>query len=483
VRSMVELLYYDMSQEIAQKQSKVIKDKVLIYDADPDFRSQMRQSLESDISGIEVVESERGEDVWSRVLGGDVTVVLAAAHSVDFPAIELLHRISLHNLSTQVIVTSEPANAKEVVEHIRAGAYNFIEKPFSPDDINKDVSEILDKIAQERIEIANEQQIPSHVVDIIGNSPSINPIKSLIEQVAPTNSTVLITGESGTGKEVAARAIHKLSKRKDQSFVIVDCGTIPAGLVESELFGYVSGSFTGANNDKKGLLEQANQGTVFLDEVGEFPLDLQVKLLRVLQDGEIRRVGSDKLTQLNMRVIAATNKDLEREVRLGRFRQDLYYRLKVVNVQMPPLRDRTEDIELFVEYFLNKYRQDYDHTIQGITKAAMSMFKNYDWPGNVRELEHTMLQIMALHNRKTVVEERDLPMFLEKRSHERKRRYLENAIDLKLSLDDYAKEFVRMFESEYTEKELAAALGITTKTLWQKRQKWGISRKKKSNTG
>ncbi len=469
-----------MAQEAPQKQSKAIQDKVLIYDSDPDFRSQARKSLESEISGIDVVESDRGEEVWSLVLGGDVTVVSASANSTELPALELLHRIRLHNLSTQVIVISEPANARVVVEHIKAGAYNFIEKPFSPDELKNDVSEILARIDQERIEIANKQN-SSQVVDIIGNSAPISSVKSLIEQVAPTNSTVLVTGESGTGKEVAARAIHKLSKRKDQPFVIVDCGTIPAGLVESELFGYVSGSFTGAGSDKKGLLEQADHGTVFLDEVGEFPLDLQVKLLRVLQDGEVRRVGSDKMKRLNMRVIAATNKDLDREVRLGRFRQDLYYRLKVVHLQMPPLRERTEDIEMFVEYFLNKYRQDYDHTIQGITKAAMAMFRNYDWPGNIRELEHTMLQIMALHNRKTVVEERNLPMFLEKRSDERKRRFLENAMDLKLSLDDYAREFVRMFESEFTEKDLASTLGITTKTLWQKRQKWGMSRKKKSD--
>ncbi|MFO8056708.1 MAG: sigma-54 dependent transcriptional regulator [bacterium] len=470
-----------MAQEAYRKQTKAIKDKVLIYDVDPAFRDQMRKALETDFPDVEVLETDRAEEAWSRILGGDITVTLAAAHTAELPAMELLHRLNLHKLSTRVIVTSDPAGAKEVVDHIKAGAFDFMEKPFPPEDLKKDVTEILEKIAQDRIEIAEAGEV-SNVVDIIGKSASIKPVKNLIEQVAPTNSTVLITGESGTGKEVAARSLHKLSKRKDQQFVIVDCGTIPAGLVESELFGYVAGSFTGADNDKRGLLEQAHQGTVFFDEVGEFPLDLQVKLLRVLQNGEIRRIGSDKTSKLNMRIVAATNKDLDREVRLGRFRQDLYYRLKVVNIQMPPLRERTEDIELFVEFFLNKYRQDYDHTIQGITKAAMAMFKNYDWPGNVRELEHTMLQIMALHNRKKVVEERDLPMFLERRSHERKRRFLENAMELKLSLDDYTREFIRMFESEYTEKELAATLGITPKTLWQKRRKWGIPRKKNSGS-
>jgi len=303
-------------------------------------------------------------------------------------------------------------------------------------------------------------------------------MRELIDQAAPTNSTILITGEAGTGNEVVAKTIHRKSKRADKSFVIVDCGAIPAGLVESELFGYISGAFTGATGDKKGLLEQANHGTVFFDEVGEFPLDLQVKLLRVLQDGEIRRVGSDKMIKLDMRVVAATNKELEREVRLGRFRQDLYYRLNVVHVNMPSLRDRAGDIELFVHFFLRKYQREYDHSIRGITRGAMAMLRNYEWPGNIRELEHTVLQIVALHNRKTIIEERDLPMFLERRGHERHRRFLEDALDLKLSLDDYAREFVRMFEGEYTEKELASSLGITTKTLWQKRRKWDVPRKK-----
>jgi DNA-binding NtrC family response regulator len=454
------------------------RDTVLILEEDAEFRSQVRNLLKAEELNIELVEAETGEEAWNHVNSGKITVALVAFSVRDMSALDLLYRINLHRLSTKVVIISDPVRAHDVVEHIRAGAYDFLERPFPPDQLLRSVEDALKKIRQDRIDIQNSS-FEDSTPELIGSATSIKAICDMIGQVAPTNSTILITGESGTGKEVAARSLHRKSKRNDKPFIVVDCGTIPANLVESELFGYVSGAFTGATGDKKGLLEQANHGTAFFDEVGEFPLDLQVKLLRVIQDGEVRRVGSDKVAKLDLRVIAATNKELENEVRLGRFRQDLYYRLNVVNVQMPPLRERAEDIEAFVHYFLKKYQREYDHCIRGITLGSMAMLKNYQWPGNVRELEHTIMQLMALHNRKAIIEERDLPMFLERRGQERKRRYLEEALDLKLSLDDYAREFVRMFESEYTEKELAASLGITTKTLWQKRRKWGLARKKR----
>ena len=457
---------------------KTIKDLILVLDQDREFRNHMRTALEQKLRNIEVMEVEHGEDAWARIIAGGVTLLIASHAGRDVRTLDLLHRINLHRLSTRMIITSSQVHAQEVVEHLKAGASDFLERPFPPERLVESAGEVLEKIRTERIEIAGPQANQA-ITELIGTAPPLRAIRDLIQQVSPTNSTILITGESGTGKEVAARTIHQLSKRKDQPFVVVDCGTIPAGLVESELFGYVSGAFTGATGDKRGLLEQGNKGTVFLDEVGEFPLDLQVKLLRVLQDGEVRRVGSDKVNKLDLRVIAATNKELDREVRLGRFRQDLYYRLNVVNIIMPPLRDRSEDIEPFVHFFLQKYLVEYSHQIRGITRGAMAMLKNYEWPGNVRELEHTILQIMALHNRKHIIEERDMPMFLERRGRERQRRFLEDALDLKLSLDDYAREFIRMFEGEFSEKELAGVLGITTKTLWQKRQKWSLPRKKR----
>jgi DNA-binding NtrC family response regulator len=464
----------------APVQEPAFRDKVMILDDDPEFRSHMKNALTGGMPEADVIACPDGEDAWSRILRGGVSIAVAAHSSRTMGASDLLHRVNLHRLSTRIIVTSASIPAQEVVAYIKAGAQDFLERPFPAERLVASVSATLEKIRMERIEI-QQQEVDAHPFEMIGDSAQLKTIKDLIAQVAPTNSTILITGESGTGKEVAARAVHKMSKRRDQPFVVVDCGTIPAGLVESELFGHVSGAFTGAVGDKKGLLDQANQGTAFLDEVGEFPLDLQVKLLRVLQDGEVRRVGSDKVTKLDLRIIAATNKELEGEVQAKRFRQDLFYRLNVVHMVMPPLRDRPEDIELFVHHFLRRYQKEYDHAIKGITKGAMAMLGNYEWPGNVRELEHTMLQIMALHNRKPIIEERDLPMFLERRGRERQRRYLQDALDLKLSLDDYAREFVRMFEGEYSEKDLAQALGVTTKTLWQKRRNWGMLKKKKAS--
>lgn len=467
-----------MREENRETADKTIHDAILVLDNDTEFRSQIARALREGIAGVEVLETGAGEEAWTLISSGRTTIAVVSYAFRDLSALDLLHRINIHRIGTRVIITSGPVHAQDVVEHIRAGAADFLERPFSTEQLILSASQLLENIRKERIVITESEGALSSP-ELIGAAPQIKALRDLIDQVAPTNSTILITGESGTGKEIAARYLHRKSKRKDQPFVIVDCGTIPAGLVESELFGYMSGAFTGANSDKRGLLEQASHGTAFLDEVGEFPLDLQVKLLRVLQDGEIRRVGSDKVSKLDLRVVAATNKELEREVRLGRFRQDLFYRLNVVHIQLPPLRERTQDIELFVNFFLRKYLSEYDHQIRGITRGAMGMLKNYEWPGNVRELEHTIIQIMALHNRKPIIEERDLPMFLERRDHERQRRFLEEAIDLKLSLDDYAREFIRMFESEYTEKELASALGITTKTLWQKRRKWGMERKRK----
>lgn len=462
--------------ETSESSLSRIPETLIVLDPDPEFRAQARAALTQG-AGLEVREAATGEETWNQILSGLVTVVVAPMNAGDLAALDLLHRLNLQSISTKVIVTSGPASATAVVEHLKAGAVDFLERPFSPEQLVQSVRDVLAKVKMERIEIPGPAGGDGRP-ELLGDSPGMKAIRALIDQVAPTNSTILISGESGTGKEIAARTIHRQSKRKDQALVVVDCGTIPSGLVESELFGYVSGAFTGAVGDKRGLLEQANNGTAFLDEIGEFPLELQVKLLRVLQDGEVRRLGSDKVSKLNLRIIAATNKELENEIRNGKFRQDLYYRLNVVHLRMPPLRTRAEDIPLFVQHFLSQYRDEYDHSIRGITRGVLAMLRNYEWPGNIRELEHTMLQIMALHNRKTIIEERDLPMFLERRGQERQRRFLQDALDLKLSLDGYAREFTRMFEPEFTERELAAALGITAKTLWQKRQKWDLPRKK-----
>ena len=314
---------------------------------------------------------------------------------------------------------------------------------------------------------------------IIGKSKELQKILKIIEKVAPFKSTVLVTGESGTGKELFARAIHQQSPRKNGPMVVVNCGAIPANLLESELFGHVRGAYTGAISSKEGLFQKADNGTLFLDEIGELPLDLQVKILRAIQEEEIMRVGDRATIKLDIRIIAATNKALEEEVNAGKFRQDLYYRLNVVNLQIPPLAHRLDDMYPLVNHFIEKFTAKLGKAVAGISKEAVGMLNNYDWPGNIRELENVLEQTIILMDENELIEGRHLPVFLERRGYERRNRFRQESLDRKLSIDEYTKEFILRFQTDYTEKNLAEFLGITTKTLWEKRKRWDLVRKKR----
>jgi len=315
---------------------------------------------------------------------------------------------------------------------------------------------------------------------IVYRSKEVKKIIDLVEKVAPYKSTVLITGESGTGKELFARVIHKKGDRSDRPFVVIDCGAIPPTLIESELFGHLKGSFTGAHENRMGLFEKAEGGTALLDEISELPLDLQVKILRVIETGEVMRIGGREPKTLDVRIIAASNKDLDVAVKDGKFREDLYYRLKVLSVTIPPLRERPEDIEEMAQYFLELFAKSMKKKVQKFSKGAMVMLKSYDWPGNVRELENTIQQVAVLIGKNhEEVAERDLPVFLERRGIERAVRFVKAAIGSKFTIDEYTRQFVIEFQNEYTEKELANFLGITPKTLWDKRKKWSLPRPKR----
>ena len=453
-----------------------IRDRILVVDPSPEFRGQVREVLAGSFPQFILLEAGSGEEGWQQLLRSGARLVFCACALPGVDCLELLHRLRMRGLPSLLVAMAESPAVPQIVECVKAGAFEFLERPFSPERLIQITQAALEFLRANRVLLTPAAE-PDAVELFWGESPAMRQVVELIRQVSPTQTTVLISGESGTGKELVAQEIHRRSRRSEQPLVVVNCGAIPATLVESELFGHTAGAFTGANADKAGLLEAADAGTVLLDEIGEFPLDLQVKILRVLQDGEVRRLGSDHTRKLDLRVLAATNRDLEAEVAAGRFRKDLYYRLNVVRILLPPLRERKEELSLLVSHFLNKYRGEYHHQIKGISRGALAMFHNYDWPGNVRELEHALLQIMALHGDKPVIEEGDLPIFLERRSPERKRRFLQDALDVQLSLDDYAREFVRMFESQSTERELAQVLGITPKTLWQKRQKWNLKRR------
>ena len=300
------------------------------------------------------------------------------------------------------------------VDAIKMGIYDYIPKPFTPDEVRIPVRRALEKKRLERENIALRSQIETRYSfrSIIGNSPEMHEVFRIMRHAASSESNVLITGESGTGKELVARAVHSNSVRARKKFVTVNCGAIPEGLMESELFGHVKGAFTGAVSDKRGLVEEADRGTLFLDEIGELPQVLQVKLLRVLQDGDFSRVGDPVPRNVNVRVIAATNKDLKKAIAEKNFREDLYYRLNVIPIELPPLRMRKEDIPMLVSFFLEKHKvKAAEKNIQGISKEAMQALLNYHFPGNVRELENAVEYAIAFTAGPSVQKD-DLPKYI-----------------------------------------------------------------------
>jgi len=314
---------------------------------------------------------------------------------------------------------------------------------------------------------------------IVSESKVMKGIIELAKKVAPLKTPVLITGESGTGKELIARAIHYSSPRALAPFVPVNCGAIPATLIESELFGHTKGAYTGATSDKKGLFAAAHRGTLLLDEIGEMPLDLQPKLLRALEEEAVRPVGSSELVTCDIRFIFSSNKDLTEETKRGRFREDLLYRINVFPINIPPLRERGEDINVLAIGFVQKYSRENNKSVSGISPEALAMLRHHSWPGNVRELENVIQQtVLLLPEGREEIEEADLPITLEKRTLERKKRLFKESLEKKLSIEDYTRAFIKRFEKDHTEKELASFLGITPKTLWKKRKLWNMPSKK-----
>lgn len=324
---------------------------------------------------------------------------------------QLLEQMKANRFPTEVIMITGVGTVESAVTAIKMGAYDYLTKPF--EDIEK-VANLIEKAKERfhllqkirRLERGGADQ--TQFEDLIGRSSKMQEIYSTIEAIAPTNSTVLVLGESGTGKELVARAIHRRSLRKEKPFVVINCAAIPEQLLESELFGHKRGSFTGAVGDKRGLFEEADGGTVFLDEIGELPAPTQVKLLRVLQEGEVRPVGSNVSKHVDVRLLSATNRDLEALVKAGSFREDLYYRINVIYLSLPPLRDRQEDISLLAYHFLKKYSDKLKKPIEKISIDALQALQNHNWVGNVRELENVIERASVLVNGDTITA-RELP--------------------------------------------------------------------------
>jgi DNA-binding NtrC family response regulator len=345
--------------------------------------------------------TEEGYEVHTRLSGPEGLKLLAeepfdlAIVDLKMPGmdgIEVLQSIKRDYPQTPVIMITGYATVESAVEAMKSGAFDYLPKPFTPDEVAVVVKKALEtrSIMLENIYLRGEIQTKYRFENIIGNSKKMQEIYRLIAKVAPTNSTVLITGESGTGKELIARAIHYNSTRKDRQFVPVDCAVLSENLLESELFGHIKGSFTGAIVTKPGLFEVADGGSLFLDEIGNISLAMQSKLLRVIQEREFTPVGGTKLKKVDIRLIAATNQDLPEKIKEGTFREDLFYRLNIVPIQLPPLRERTEDIPFLALHFLKKFCQEMGKNPKALSPAALKLLTDYSWPGNVRELENTI---------------------------------------------------------------------------------------------
>jgi len=370
--------------------------KILLVDDEKKIKETLKIVLENE--GYEVQTANNGVEALNLLQEEYFDVTLTDNRMPGMNGLELMREINKNDIKTAVIFITAYADIKDAVEAIKLGAYNYLEKNFTTEELLSVIKEALEK--QKMIEKNNilkkklENHSPFH--GIVGESKKIKEIKNLIYKIADSKAAVLLMGESGTGKELFARAIHQCSERRNKPFVAINCAALPQTLLESELFGYEKGAFTGALKQKKGKFELANGGTLFLDEIGEMNLETQSKLLRVLQEKEYERVGGLKPIKVDIRIVSATNVDLEEAIKQGRFREDLYYRINVIPIEIPPLRERKEDIPMLAEYFLKVFNREYGKNIELISMEVLDIFMEYEWPGNARELKNIIESAVAI---------------------------------------------------------------------------------------
>ncbi|HEX7089577.1 MAG TPA: sigma-54 dependent transcriptional regulator [Longimicrobiales bacterium] len=369
---------------------------VLIIDDEPGLRQTVSLILSGE--GYEVHAASDGEEGLARALELRPDIILCDVRMPRLPGLEFLKRYRAQDGTGLVIVMTAYGSTELAIEAMKAGAYDYLPKPFSADQLVLTLKKAEEREALRREvgRLRDEVRIERRYSEIIAKSAAMREALEIASKVARHPSPVLVTGESGTGKELIARLIHNESDRANEAFVPVNCGAIPENLLESELFGYTRGAFTGAERDRPGLFEAANGGTLFLDEIGDMPMTLQVKLLRVLQEGEVRRLGENRARAVDVRLVTATNKDLEEEIRQNRFRRDLFYRIAVVPIHLVPLRQRREEIPLLAQHFIEMYNRKLRLDVRGIEPDAMRLLLDYPWPGNVRELENTIERALVL---------------------------------------------------------------------------------------
>lgn len=431
-----------------------------------DDETSMREFLDVLLSkqGYKVSNARNGKQAVKMIQKNNYDLVLSDIRLGDITGLEVLKEVKKKNPDTVVIMISAYSTTEIAVEAMNAGAYDFVPKPFDNNELRQTIQRALDlkTLDQEKETTSSELRDHIHFNRIIGKSPGMQAIYKRIEQIGPTKTNVLITGESGTGKELIARAIHENSDRADQPFVVVNCGGIPDTLIESEFFGHVKGSFTGAVSDKKGLFEAANRGTIFLDEIGELSPILQVKLLRAVQETSFKPVGGTKEIDVDVRIVSATNKKLEQEVIEGNFREDLFFRLNVIPIKVPPLKDRKGDVALLSKHFAEKYSQKMGKDIVKLSSYAIDFLNKYSFPGNVRELENLIERSVALSSTNII-----LPESLTISMH-KKRRWIEGVQGQRFDLADVEQgvdldQILSTIEQAYLKKAMEISGGNKSK--------------------
>src|SRR5215470_7506682 len=440
--------------------------RILIAEDDADLRDLLQDELED--AGYETIIAVDGRAAIARIEREREGIDLLIT-DVRMPGLTgdgLLAAMRTRRSEAPVIVITAFGSVEQAVEMVKAGAFQYLTKPFDTDDLLRAVAEALEQSAPQREQARLRREAPETSARIIGASRPMQEMFKLIARAARGSSTVLVTGESGTGKELVARAIHEASERKG-AFVPVNCAAIPAELMESELFGHTGQAFTGAKQARAGLFESADEGTLFLDEIGEMPLAVQPKLLRVLQEGSVRRVGADREREINVRVIAATNRDLEKEVSEGRFRGDLYWRLNVIHLHIPPLRERPFDIPLLVEHFINKIAEKSGHPPLNVLPETLATLTAYSWPGNARELENVIERAVALANGQNLSPD-DLPERV--RSNGQTASLLARARERRMTMRELEKEYIveALRMTGGNKSRAAEILGIDRRTLHRK---------------
>ena len=452
------------------------KEKILIVDDEKSIRDFLEIMLKKE--GYRVSSASGGEDAMRLFNNSSYDLVISDVRMKGMGGVELLKNIKETSPETIVLIVTAYASVDTAIDAMKAGAYDYLTKPFKIDEVKYIIKNALDRkrLETENILLKKELKSKYGFANLIGTSPRMLEIYEIIKRVTSAKANILITGESGTGKELVARAIHYEGDRKDKPFVPINCGAIPENLIESELFGHQKGAFTGAVANKSGLFEMANQGTIFLDEITELPVQLQVKLLRVIQERNFRRVGGIEDIAVDVRIIAASNKEIDREVKEGRFREDLFYRLNVIPIQMPPLRERKEDIRLLAEHFFEKHTKELGKEIKGISREAMDYLESYSYPGNIRELENIIERAVALENTSIILTDSLPDYIVHKKAVDVSVCPRAETSNLEKTIEDYEKAIIldALKKSGGVKKKAAELLGLSFRSMRYKLDKYGI---------